>query len=110
MFITALPGGVFCQQFALFIQNDSVIPLRMDVMDLIKLASAEDSERRKSTIEENSCLLDCGDGSATDTLVACDLSDAVDVFPTLVRFRCFHPLHINQLQGRHFAELSLFRH
>ncbi|KAL6734765.1 hypothetical protein Aduo_005267 [Ancylostoma duodenale] len=56
---------------------------RMDVMDLIKLASAEDSERRKSAVEENSCLLDCGDGSATDTLVAGDLSDAADVFPTV---------------------------
>ncbi|EYC12341.1 hypothetical protein Y032_0047g1428 [Ancylostoma ceylanicum] len=56
---------------------------RMDVMDLIKLASAEDSERRKSAVDENSCLLDCGDGSATDTLVACDLSDASEVFPTV---------------------------
>ncbi|RCN41564.1 hypothetical protein ANCCAN_12504 [Ancylostoma caninum] len=56
---------------------------RMDVMDLIKLASAEDSERRKSAVEENSCLLDCGDGSATDTLVAGDISDAADVFSTV---------------------------
>ncbi|VDM82145.1 unnamed protein product [Strongylus vulgaris] len=60
---------------------------RMDVMDLIKLASAEDLERKKSAVEENNCLLDCGDRSATDTLAVIDVQTSDDVFPANVRYR-----------------------
>uniref|UniRef100_A0A0K0DGX4 KH_10 domain-containing protein n=1 Tax=Angiostrongylus cantonensis TaxID=6313 RepID=A0A0K0DGX4_ANGCA len=42
---------------------------RMDVMDLIKLASAEDSDRRRGSIEDNSCIVDSGDTHGGNTIV-----------------------------------------
>ncbi|CAJ0607457.1 unnamed protein product [Cylicocyclus nassatus] len=57
---------------------------RMDVMDLIKLASAEDFGRKKSIIEESSCLLDCGDTSGADTVAVRAVQDVDDPKSTVV--------------------------
>ncbi|VDM52888.1 unnamed protein product [Angiostrongylus costaricensis] len=42
---------------------------RMDVMDLIKLASAEDTDRQRGSVEDNSCIVDSGGAHGTNTIM-----------------------------------------
>ncbi|KAK6039715.1 hypothetical protein COOONC_22781 [Cooperia oncophora] len=53
---------------------------RMDVMDLIKLASGEESDRRLSSVDENNSVLDSGDATGSNSIIDCNNSDTVDVF------------------------------
>lgn len=52
----------------------------MDVMDLIKLASGEDSDRRICIAEEGSCILDSGDASVS----GCNEATLVEGFARFV--------------------------
>ncbi|VDL73254.1 unnamed protein product [Nippostrongylus brasiliensis] len=58
---------------------------RMDVMDLIKLASGEDSERRLCLAEENECILDSGDASDSNPICGIDAPAASDTYQELVQ-------------------------
>ncbi|WKX94161.1 hypothetical protein Q1695_011432 [Nippostrongylus brasiliensis] len=53
---------------------------QMDVMDLIKLASGEDSDRRLCLAEENECVLDSGDASDSNPICGIDAPAASDTY------------------------------
>ncbi|KJH47252.1 hypothetical protein DICVIV_06653 [Dictyocaulus viviparus] len=57
----------------------------MDVMDLIKLASAEDSDRRKSSVEDSSCVLDSGDASSSNSIMSSDIAVAENALRAYVK-------------------------
>ncbi|KAK6026513.1 hypothetical protein OSTOST_07507 [Ostertagia ostertagi] len=60
---------------------------RMDVMDLIKLASAEDNDRRLSSVEENNSVLDSGDATGSNSVIDCNNSDTADITPLRCRLQ-----------------------
>ncbi|VDO65090.1 unnamed protein product [Haemonchus placei] len=53
---------------------------RMDVMDLIKLASGEDNDRKLTLVGDDTSILDSGDATGSNSVTVCNKSDTVDGF------------------------------
>uniref|UniRef100_A0A7I4Y124 KH_10 domain-containing protein n=1 Tax=Haemonchus contortus TaxID=6289 RepID=A0A7I4Y124_HAECO len=53
---------------------------RMDVMDLIKLASGEDNDRKLTLVGDDASVLDSGDATGSNSVIVCNKSDTIEAF------------------------------
>ncbi|XGW12548.1 hypothetical protein V3C99_013325 [Haemonchus contortus] len=53
---------------------------RMDVMDLIKLASGEDNDRKLTLVGNDASVLDSGDATGSNSVIVCNKSDTIEAF------------------------------